>query len=484
MRARLFAILILAFLGLMGPVQTIGARSSLVDRSPTQGISTNQALIEDLQVNIPTQMHAAKVPGLSIALIQDGEFSWIEGFGTANTLTGKPVSSDTVFEVASISKPIAAYAALRLVEQGMLSLDEPVDHYLSQAWLPPSAYAEQITLRHLLTHTSGLTNNLNPLDKTITFPPGERYLYSGVGYSYLQEVMEQATGRTLEQIAKELVFEPLQMDSSSYTNAPEILPRLSYGHIQYGAFLPPVVAILAIAFTLSLLLGIALQRLRLGKITLSAKLLWVAYVLAACLTLALVIFILNGEVNKWVTLVAMWLFVFGGGMALALWIGRKWIVRLPDKWQQPQNQAALSVLWSFISALALLLLTNGLSGPVPRSPAGSPGAAYSLRSTAPDLAKFLLELASPQHLDLALMREMTIAQVTVEGAKFWGLGIGLWHGPRGTALWHGGDNADFHALMLVLPEQRNGVVVLSNGQKGGTLVNEVARQAVGMEINR
>ncbi|UCH61310.1 MAG: serine hydrolase, partial [Anaerolineales bacterium] len=162
----------------------------------------------------------------------------------------------------------------------------------------------------------------------------------------------------------------------------------------------------------------------------------------------------------------------------------KLIARLSGKWRESQNRKALMGLWSFTSVLALLLLTNWLSGPLPRTPAGFSCAAYSLRSSAPDLAKFLLELASPQHLDPGLMKEMTTIQVTVEEDEFWGLGVGLWHGPRGTALWHGGDNTDFHALMLVLAEQRNGVVVLTNGQKGGPLVNEVARQAVGMEINR
>ena len=131
------------------------------------------------------------------------------------------MAGDTVFEAASISKVIAAYAALVLVERGVLSLDEPVHHYLSQPWLPPSTYAEQITLRHLLTHTSGLTNQVNPVDKSIVFPPGERYEYSGVGFMYLQEVMEQVTGKSLEQIAQELVFEPLEMDSSSYVNSYE-----------------------------------------------------------------------------------------------------------------------------------------------------------------------------------------------------------------------------------------------------------------------
>ncbi|HSF83368.1 MAG TPA: serine hydrolase domain-containing protein [Anaerolineales bacterium] len=502
MRPRQFAIFMIIGLGLIGPVQTIGARCCLDQDSPVPVVYADQSLAEDLLTLIPAEMRAANVPGLSIALIQAGKITWTEGFGETNTITGRKVAGDTVYEVASISKAVAAYAALRLVERGLLALDEPVHHYLSQPWLPPSATAEQITLRHLLAHTSGLTNQLNPLDKTIAFLPGERYLYSGVGYTYLQVLMEQVTGKSLEQIAEEMVFKPLQMDSSSYTNSPEILPRLSYGHIQYGVFLPPVAATLAVAFALSLLVGIVFQKLRLGKFSLSSKLLWVAYILAACLTLAFVIYILDGEINKWVTLAAFWLICFGTGLAFALWSGMKLIARLPGKWREPQNRMALTVLWSFTSALALLLITQGFSGPVPRSPAGYSAAAYSLRSTAPDLAKFLLELTYPQKLDPALMKMMTTPQVTVESNKSWGLGIGIQHSPQGTVFWHGGDNKDFHALMAIgltigdlttgglttvaqaaiEPEPLNGVVILTNGQHGAALAREIAAYALGIEL--
>jgi CubicO group peptidase (beta-lactamase class C family) len=483
MKVRIIVIFMLSCLGLIAPVQATGARSSLGDGLPIQERTPDRDLVEDLSTFIPAQMQAAKVPGLSIALIQEGEILWVEGFGETNSITGKPVAGDTVFEAASISKAIAAYAALALVERGVLSLDEPVHNYLSRPWLPPSAYAEQITLRQLLTHTSGLTNQVNPVDKSIIFPPGERYEYSGVGFIYLQEVMEQVTGKSLEQIAQELVFEPLEMDSSSYVNTPKIMPRLAYGHINYGIF-TPLVLVLAVTFTLPLLVWLIVRRIRLGKFALSGKMLWISYMIAAIITLALVIFVVVGEVNKWVTLTALWLILFGGGMILLLFVGRKLIARLSAKWQKPRNRVALLVLWSFIIVLALLLLTNALNGPIPRSPAGPSSAAYSLRTTAPDLAKFLLELTSPQHLDPALVAEMTSPQVQSDKNQSWGLGIGLLHTSQGTVLWHSGDNLDFHALMAIDQEQKNGVVLLTNGQNGGALVNQIATRALGIDFGQ
>jgi hypothetical protein len=101
-----------------------------------------------------------------------------------------------------------------------------------------------------------------------------------------------------------------------------------------------------------------------------------------------------------------------------------------------------------------------------------------LRTTAPDLAKFLLELTSPQHLDPALMAEMTSPQVQSAENESWGLGIGIRPGSQGDVLWHDGNNPDFHALMLINQEQRNGVVILTNGEHGAPLVNEIADHAM------
>jgi hypothetical protein len=256
------------------------------------------------------------------------------------------------------------------------------------------------------------------------------------------------------------------------------MPRLAYGHINYGLFVPQLVPVLAVMFTLTLLAWLIIQRIRLGRIALSGKMLWISYMIAASLTLAIAMYFVVGEVNKWATLTALWLILCGGGMTLLLSTGRKLIARLPGIWQKPKNRAAVLVIWSFGSALALLLLANALNGPVPRLPAGSPNAYVSLRTTAPDLAKFLLELTSPQHLDPALMAEMTSPQVQSENSQSWGLGIGIQHNSQGNVLFHSGNNADFHALMVIDQEQRNGVVVLTNGENGAPLVNEIANYAL------
>jgi len=295
-------------------------------------------------------------------------------------------------------------------------------------------------------------------------------------------VLEQVTGHSLEQIAVEMVFDPLQMKSSSYVNSPDVLPKLTYGHINYGVFLPQLIVVLAIAFVLTLSVAAVIQRIRLGRVALTGKLLWVAYLISALLALTFVLYIVGWELNKWVTLAALWMVLFGVGMALMLFLGVKITDRLKGHWGKPQNRLLLLILWTFISGLSLLFLTSKMSGPVPRSPSGSPNAAYSLRSNAPDLAKFLIELSSPQHLGPSLAEQMTSPQLSFSGNSSWGLGVGIQRSSQGVLLWHSGNNMDFHALMAINPNRGEGIVILTNGQGGEALTHEILSFTIGVDI--
>ena len=168
----------------------------------------------DLERYIPQYMSEQGIPGTAVALIRDGRVVWTEGFGVTNVITRQPVTPETVFKVASNSKAITAYLALRLVDQGVLALDAPLNGYLSDPWLPPSEYRDVITLRHILSHTSGLRHS-TPSRENV-FAPGLGYSYSAIGYQYLQAVIEHTTEKSLDSIGQDLVFTPLGMSSSSF----------------------------------------------------------------------------------------------------------------------------------------------------------------------------------------------------------------------------------------------------------------------------
>lgn len=437
------------------------------------------AVVADLAAYIPERMREADVPGLSIALIRDGEVVWIKGFGVANSITRDPVTPETVFEAASISKVVAAYTALRLVEAGELSLDERVASYLSEAWLPPSEYGDAITLRHLLTHTSGLTNKVDPVDKTIVFPPDETFSYSGVGFIYLQDVIQQVTGRPLEDVARQVAFEPLGMASSSYVTHGDIRPHLANGHMAYR----PLLLILAVPFAIVLvgtsLVGVVIGRIRKGRWSFSWHMLVAYSIIAAVLVLLAAALLLGSGVLKFVVLAALCVVLFGIALAVLAFAGRQIIRRLPGLQGKKRSQDALTILWITISVFVLLGLAGLVSGPVPKEPGTPPNAAYSLRATAPDLAALLIEISDPQLLDPDLGAQMCIPQARVNTDNSWGLGIGIQHSPSGDSLWHTGNNPDFNSLMVMYPDQGIGVVVLTNGEHGMPVAYDVAQRALG-----
>jgi CubicO group peptidase (beta-lactamase class C family) len=176
-----------------------------------------ETLIADLERLIPKLMEETKVPGVSIALIKDAKLHWRRGFGVKDRDTKVPVDNDTVFEAASVSKTVFAYAALKLCEKGGIGLDTPLTRYTSERFLEGDARLDLITARHVLSHTSGFQNwrsDEKPLK--IHFAPGEKYFYSGEGYNYLQSVITHKTGQPIEAYMKANLFVPFGMASSGY----------------------------------------------------------------------------------------------------------------------------------------------------------------------------------------------------------------------------------------------------------------------------
>jgi CubicO group peptidase (beta-lactamase class C family) len=157
-----------------------------------------------------------RVPGLSYALIRDGQIVETKAAGVRDVSRGIPVDADTIFEAASLGKPVFAYAVLQLVDAGELSLDTPLSKYVPD-YVKDDPRAAEITVRNVLSHTSGLPNwrsKTTPL-KTY-FQPGKRFSYSGEGYVWLQRVVEAVTRQPLNEVMARLVFDPLEMHRSSY----------------------------------------------------------------------------------------------------------------------------------------------------------------------------------------------------------------------------------------------------------------------------
>ena len=180
----------------------------------------------------------AEIAGLAVVSIQKGAIGESFYGGVRSTATNPPVTANTVFEAESLSKPIVAYIALRLVEQKLLDLDKPLAEYATY----PDASADprylKITARMVLTHTSGFPNwRNNRPDLPVLFDPGIMFSYSGEGYVFLQRIMEHITFKSLEDLAISYVFEPLKMTSSSFIWQSTFASNVAVGHSDMSAAL-------------------------------------------------------------------------------------------------------------------------------------------------------------------------------------------------------------------------------------------------------
>jgi CubicO group peptidase (beta-lactamase class C family) len=205
---------------------------------PSPVLLPTKAAIAKLQTDIPSLLQQADVPGLSIALIRKGKLVWSGAFGVSNADTKKPVDANTVFEAASLSKPVFAYAVLKLVDEGKLALDSPLNGYLGNNYdVVNDDRINLITARRLLSHTSGFPNwRDNDGTKTllIHFRPGEKFSYSGEGMVYLSKVVEKITGLRFEEFMQQYALRPLGMTASSYIWRSRYDSLKAYRHDQLG----------------------------------------------------------------------------------------------------------------------------------------------------------------------------------------------------------------------------------------------------------
>jgi CubicO group peptidase (beta-lactamase class C family) len=463
-----------------GRAAALGASPSLQE-PPLRISEPLDVVVADLESFDPDYLDRQDIPGAAIALVRDGNVVWTEGFGVANTITRRPVTADSTFELASNDKVVTAYIALRLVDLGMLSLDEPLNTYLQEPWLPPSEYRDAISLRHVLSHTSGL-GHLTTSRESL-FAPGRGYSYSAVGYRYLQAVLEEVSGQPLEELAQEMVFEPLGMHSSSFVNHTGMGSRLANGHLHALAPCLLFVVPFVLALLLVGLIGLVIVRLRTGLWRPSRRA--VLIMLSAAFVLALVpaiVFFFGLGLPELAWLVVLCALAVTALFVLAFLAGQAVIVRLLPK--RRRLRAVILIVWSVVLVVALGLLAGKIHNlPVPRVPSPSASAAGSLRATAADLATFLIELSDPQLLSPDTAAQLQSAQVELSQELSWGLGPGIQHSQQGDALWQWGQHLHFQSVMIIYPESGYGAVVCTNNDLlSPDVAVDIAHRALGGKI--
>ena len=213
---------------------------------------------EDIDSLIQDRMEAHRIPGAAVAVVREGEVVHLAGYGHADP-TGTPVDADTPFLIGSVSKPFTSLAVHQLVRAGDLALDQPIVPLLYDIVDDPAAGYEEVTIEHLLSHTSGLSmaDGLAGTMKAHTGPdalrrrvreimskplkgtPGERYEYSNAGAVLLAGVVEEVTGETFADYLGSNVFGPLGMERTFASESHPAAADLATGHRQwFGRWTP------------------------------------------------------------------------------------------------------------------------------------------------------------------------------------------------------------------------------------------------------
>ncbi|MCB1033011.1 MAG: beta-lactamase family protein, partial [Acidobacteria bacterium] len=194
------------------------------------------SLRQRLERQVPGRMEELHVPGLAPSVVDSTGPVLTLVYGTAEVSGTRPVEASTVFEAASLGKPLFAAAVLRYGGEPPLDLDRPLVEVLGR---PPASdpAAAEITGRHCLSHSSGLTFSEEEDRRTVDFRPGSRWRYSGLGYAVLQQAVEALWGQPLDELARTSVTGTLGMGDSSYL-PPAQLSRLAQGHDREGRPLP------------------------------------------------------------------------------------------------------------------------------------------------------------------------------------------------------------------------------------------------------
>jgi CubicO group peptidase (beta-lactamase class C family) len=211
----------------------------------------------EMKTRVAEVLNRWPTAGLAVGVVRDGSLEWFYGHGVADIASNTPVTEDTVFRIASITKTFTAIAVMQLWEQGLVDLDAPASHYLRAYRLVPAKAAfRPATLRHLLTHTAGVRAVRSPSDLLrpalgwgapvgrpapspaeyyrgglrVDIEPGSKWAYSNHGFATLGQIVEDFSGIPFDRYLRERVFGPLGMESSDLVRSERVRSRLATGY--------------------------------------------------------------------------------------------------------------------------------------------------------------------------------------------------------------------------------------------------------------
>lgn len=383
------------------------------------------------------------INGYSIAYYENNE--------TAFQNYGDTINEKSVFELASNGKAISAYIVLKMVDEGKINLEDKIATFLDDDLITDDARMADITVRQLLCHTAGFSPSFElGIDKKIYTDPGEEFRYSGVGYIYLQNVIENVSGMTLEEVASHYVFEPLGMDNSTFAHTKTVTPYMNLSTVVLYIF-----SVFAIVFIVLLLLGLVIGKITKWRFFSCKCSLSVCFVIAGMINTLFLLFVVSKVIVIFESCFAL--------MGLLLILARK------------KAKAFYAVVPVMTAFMLILGFTIPISIPVTNDiVAREPNCAYSFKSTCEDMSVFCQELMRQYHSGDGAVKDMFSDAVAIDSVNSWGLGLAIETEREGETYWHSGINPGFQSLFVLYPLQDKYIIILTNSDNGLLFAQETA----------
>lgn len=248
----------LALLVMLAAGCAADASAQTESAAPGSSVGTFSRQLDD---RVPRLMDRYDIPGVSIAIVENGELAWAGAYGYADLSEERPMTTDAVCRAESISKSVTARGVMRLIEEGHIDPDVPVGRYLESIDIPDGKFAaEGVTVARLLSNTAGMP--LGRIGPSVEYAPGSEmpskrsylaeeirivqdpgagFIYSNVGFNLLELVVENVTGQRFESYMKESVLEPLGMRNASYGWERRMAALMPTGYELDGTPVPPYV---------------------------------------------------------------------------------------------------------------------------------------------------------------------------------------------------------------------------------------------------
>ena len=212
-----------------GAIAAIGAPLSASERN-------RSAWIPDAERSdrLERLFQERNVAGASAAIFEAGEVAWTWSGGVQNVETGRPVNEFTLFQAASLTKPVTAYIAMQMVEHGLIRLEDRLIDYHRPVGLSDHPWSSQVTVLQALTHTSGLPNWPDGKEDVViqpAFEPGKGYDYSGQAFQWVQAALETISGASLQELAQQYLFAPAGLGDMAMHWLPGRAYREALGHV-------------------------------------------------------------------------------------------------------------------------------------------------------------------------------------------------------------------------------------------------------------